>query len=165
MRSTAPNDPTTTSAAAETPPAPPKALPHEPPPHRARPRDPRRVELLDAGGQPVALRTCETPLDIDESLGRLSQQQRGARAALRVVLPVDPVAYRRDGYRLDGAEAEVAYITARQGVAVQTYQRREVVVVGRLREPQYGDPDHAPTAEDLIGFLEWHRQMPPVGSG
>ena len=101
----------------------------------------RRVELLDAGGQPVALRTCERPLDIDESLGRLSQQQRGARAALRVVLPVDPVAYRRDGYRLDGADAEVAYVTARQGVAVQTYQRREVVVVGRLREPQYGDPD------------------------
>ena len=101
----------------------------------------RRIELLDADGLPVALRTCETPLDIDESLGRLSQQQRGARAAVRVVLPVDPVAYRRNGCRLDGADAEVAYVTARQGVAVQTYQRREVVVVGRLREPQYGDPD------------------------
>lgn len=99
-----------------------------------------RVRINDAGGQPLALLPCETPLDIDEALGRLSRQPRGARAAVRVVLPVDPVAYRRDGYRLDAADAEVAYITARQGVALQSYGRREVVVAGRLREPQYGDP-------------------------
>lgn len=100
-----------------------------------------RVRINDAGGQPLDLLPCQSPLDIDESLGRLSQQPRGARAAVRVVLPVDPVAYRRDGYRLDSADAEVAYVTARRGVAVQTYERREVIVAGRLREPQYGDPD------------------------
>jgi hypothetical protein len=57
-----------------------------------------------------------------------------------VVLPVDLVAYRRDGWRLDNATAEIAYVTAREGVALQSYGDREVVVFGRFREPQYGDP-------------------------
>tara|TARA_Y100000114_G_scaffold14231_1_gene11579 strand:+ start:13136 stop:14743 length:1608 start_codon:yes stop_codon:yes gene_type:complete len=101
----------------------------------------RRIVVLDEDGQPIKLRTCETPLDIDESIGRLSQQQRGARAAIRVVLPVDLVAYRRRGFRIDGAHAEVAYVTARQGVAVQPFAMREIIVDGPLREPQYGDPN------------------------
>lgn len=101
----------------------------------------RRIVVLDEDGQPIKLRTCETPLDIDESLGRLSRQQRGNRAAIRVQLPVDPVVYRRRGYRIDAADAEVAYVTARAGRAVQGFTDRVVVVEGRLREPQYGDPD------------------------
>ena len=101
----------------------------------------RPVDLLDADGASVAYSGGLEEPEWEESLDRLSTSTDGQSVAIEVTLQVDVATVRRQGHDLTAATATLAYVLDVGGTIGQTWERRYVVLAGRVVQPQYGHPE------------------------
>ena len=105
------------------------------------------LSLTDAAGMDLPFHNAMTAPQLEQSLDRLETEPAESSASMRVVFPVDVAAERAKGYDPVAATGELSMVlvTGPPGYPTprQTYEQRYRLLVGRLVNPQWSEPEEA----------------------
>jgi hypothetical protein len=126
------------------------------------------IDVVDSTGRSLSYAGGLSPVDLAETLGRLSIDAAAPTATVRCVLPIDVAAYRRAGHDLTRATATLWMVPcpageARLSTPMVLAADRWPLLTGSIRRPTYAIPDAPPGAiEFTLSAAPWTTSAPIV---
>jgi hypothetical protein len=126
------------------------------------------IDVVDSTGRSLSYAGGLSPVDVAETLGRLSIDAAAPTATVRCVLPIDVAAYRRAGHDLTRATATLWMAPcpageARLSTPMVLAADRWPLLTGSIRRPTYAIPDAPPGAvEFTLSAAPWTTSAPIV---
>jgi hypothetical protein len=126
------------------------------------------IDVVDSTGRSLSYAGGLSPVDVAETLGRLSIDAAAPTATVRCVLPIDVAAYRRAGHDLTRATATLWMVPcpageARLSTPMVLAADRWPLLTGSIRRPTYAIPDAPPGAvEFTLSAAPWTTSAPIV---
>jgi hypothetical protein len=126
------------------------------------------IDVVDSAGRSLSYAGGLSPVDVAETLGRLSIDTAAPTATVRCVLPIDVAAYRRAGHDLTRATATLWMVPcpageARLSTPMVLAADRWPLLTGSIRRPTYAIPDAPPGAiEFTLSAAPWTTSAPIV---
>ena len=126
------------------------------------------IDVVDSAGRSLSYAGGLLPVDVAETLGRLSIDAAAPTATVRCILPIDVAAYRRAGHDLTRATATLWMAPcpageARLSTPMVLAADRWPLLTGSIRRPTYAIPDAPPGAvEFTLSAAPWTTSAPIV---
>jgi hypothetical protein len=126
------------------------------------------IDVVDSAGRSLSYAGGLLPVDVAETLGRLSIDAAAPTATVRCILPIDVAAYRRAGHDLTRATATLWMVPcpageARLSIPMVLAADRWPLLTGSIRRPTYAIPDAPPGAvEFTLSAAPWTTSAPIV---
>ena len=126
------------------------------------------IDVVDSTGRSLSYAGGLSPVDVAETLGRLSIDTAAPTATVRCILPIDVAAYRRAGHDLTRATATLWMAPcpageARLSTPMVLAADRWPLLTGSIRRPTYAIPDAPPGAvEFTLSAAPWTTSAPIV---
>lgn len=126
------------------------------------------IDVVDSTGRSLSYAGGLSPVDVAETLGRLSIDAAAPTATVRCILPIDVAAYRRAGHDLTRATATLWMVPcpageARLSTPMVLAADRWPLLTGSIRRPTYAIPDAPPGAvEFTLSAAPWTTSAPIV---
>jgi hypothetical protein len=126
------------------------------------------IDVVDSAGRSLSYAGGLLPVDVAETLGRLSIDAAAPTATVRCILPIDVAAYRRAGHDLTRATATLWMVPcpageARLSTPMVLAADRWPLLTGSIRRPTYAIPDAPPGAvEFTLSAAPWTTSAPIV---
>ena len=126
------------------------------------------IDVVDSTGRSLSYAGGLPPVDVAETLGRLSIDTAAPTATVRCILPIDVAAYRRAGHDLTRATATLWMVPcpageARLSTPMVLAADRWPLLTGSIRRPTYAIPDAPPGAvEFTLSAAPWTTSAPIV---
>ena len=126
------------------------------------------IDVVDSTGRSLSYAGGLSPVDVAETLGRLSIDAAAPTATVRCILPIDVAAYRRAGHDLTRATATLWMAPcpageARLSTPMVLAADRWPLLTGSIRRPTYAIPDAPPGAvEFTLSAAPWTTSAPIV---